>query len=265
MEEAMLELYHNINSVCAQKIRIALAEKGLEAKEHLMTLRGDQFDPAYMKLNSNAVVPTLVHDGQIITESSIILYYLDDAFPEKPLLPKAPLDRTKVRMFNKFIDEYLHNSCMILTFATAFRPAFLRMSPQDREAQFARSPIRKRAEYKRDVVAHGLESKYVREALDDHERLLGWIDDAMAVGPYLAGETFSNADVATIPYVLRLELLQLSRLWDRRPAIGAWWERVRGRPSVEQAISKRMTESDWAPFKSIEPDPWPKVRDLLAA
>ncbi len=122
----MLELYHNINSVCAQKVRIALVEKGLQAKEHLMTLRGDQFDPAYMKLNPNAVVPTLVHDGHVIMESSIILYYLDDAFPEKPLMPKAPLDRVKVRMFNKFIDEYLHNSCMILTFATAFRPAFLR-------------------------------------------------------------------------------------------------------------------------------------------
>jgi hypothetical protein len=47
----MLELYHSINSVCAQKVRIALAEKGLQATEHLMTLRGDQFDPAYMKLN----------------------------------------------------------------------------------------------------------------------------------------------------------------------------------------------------------------------
>jgi glutathione S-transferase len=261
----MLEHYHNINSVCAQKVRIALAEKGLQAKEHLMTLRGDQFDPVYMKLNRNAVVPTLVHDGKVITESSIILYYLDDAFPEKPLMPKAPLDRVKVRMFNKFIDEYLHNSCMILTFATAFRPAFLRMSPQDREAQFSKSPIRKRAEYKRDVVTHGLESKYVREALDDHEKLLSWIDDAMAVGSYLAGDTFSNADVAIIPYVLRLELLQLSRLWDRHPGVGAWWERVRHRPSVEQAISKRMTESDWAPFKSIEPDPWPKVCELLAA
>ena len=38
----MLELYHNINSVCAQKVRIALEEKGLNAKEHLMTLRGDR-------------------------------------------------------------------------------------------------------------------------------------------------------------------------------------------------------------------------------
>src|SRR5262249_315245 len=77
----MLELYHSINSVCAQKIRIALLEKGLEAREHLMTLRGDQFDPVYMKLNPNAVVPTLIHDGNVIVESSIILYYLEDAFP----------------------------------------------------------------------------------------------------------------------------------------------------------------------------------------
>src|SRR5258708_25873455 len=67
----MLELYHSINSVCAQKVRIALAEKGLQATEHLMTLRSDQFDPAYMKLNPNAVVPTLIHDGNVIVESSV--------------------------------------------------------------------------------------------------------------------------------------------------------------------------------------------------
>ena len=60
----MLELYHSVNSVCAQKVRVALAEKGLEYREHLMTLRGDQFDAAYMKLNPNAVVPTLIHDGR---------------------------------------------------------------------------------------------------------------------------------------------------------------------------------------------------------
>ena len=69
----MLELYHSTNSVCAQKARIALAEKELPYKEHLMTLGGDQFDPAYMKLNPNAVVPTLLHDGQPIIESSVIL------------------------------------------------------------------------------------------------------------------------------------------------------------------------------------------------
>ena len=43
----MLELYHNINSVCAQKVRIALSEKGQDVEEHILTLRGDQNDPAY--------------------------------------------------------------------------------------------------------------------------------------------------------------------------------------------------------------------------
>ena len=59
----MLELYNNTNSVCAQKVRLALTEKDLQAKEHM---QGDQFDPAYLKLNPNGVVPTLVHDGQPI-------------------------------------------------------------------------------------------------------------------------------------------------------------------------------------------------------
>ena len=47
----MLELYHTVNSVCAQKVRVQLAEKALDWKSHLMTLRGDQFEPAYLKLN----------------------------------------------------------------------------------------------------------------------------------------------------------------------------------------------------------------------
>jgi glutathione S-transferase len=81
----VLELYHNINSVCAQKVRIALKEKGQEAKEHLLTLQGDQNDPAYERLNPNGVVPTLVHDGKVIIESSLILYYIDEVFPTPPL------------------------------------------------------------------------------------------------------------------------------------------------------------------------------------
>jgi glutathione S-transferase len=69
----MLELYHNMNSVCAQKVRIALAEKKQEAKEHVLTLRGDQNEPAHLKLNPNGVIPTFVRDNQVVVESSLIL------------------------------------------------------------------------------------------------------------------------------------------------------------------------------------------------
>jgi len=261
----MLELYHNINSVCAQKVRIALKEKGQEAKEHLLTLRGDQNDPAYMKLNPSGVVPTLVHDGNVIVESSLILYYIDEAFPEPPLMPKAPLGRHRVRLYNKLIDEYLHNSCTILTFATAFRPNFVKMPREQWLAEINKAPLKRRAEYKRSVIEHGLDSEFVVDALGQHRKLLSWMADDLKRGPYLAGEAFSNADAAVIPYILRLELLKLAGLWAQHPAIADWWARVRERPSVKAAIFERMTQTDWAPFKNLAPDPWPKVQTLLKA
>jgi glutathione S-transferase len=261
----MLELYHSINSVCAQKVRIALQEKGRAAKDHIMTLRGDQFDPAYLKLNPGGVVPTLIHHGEPIIESSLILYYIDDAFGEPPLMPKEPRQRHRVRMYNKLIDEYVHNSCMILTFATAFRPAFLKMPAPAWQAEIAKSPLKRRAEYKRSVIEHGLESEFVADALAHHRKLLSWMADSLKSGPYLAGEHFSNAECAVIPYILRLELLKLAGLWDGYPAIADWWARMQARPSVRAAIFDRMTDADWAPFKDLAPDPWPVVQSLLKA
>jgi len=176
----VLELYHNINSVCAQKVRIALNEKGQEAKEHLLTLRGDQNEPAYLKLNPNGVVPTLVHDGAPIVESSLILYYIDEVFPEPPLMPKAPLPRLRVRMYNKLIDEYLHNACTILTFATAFRPNFLKVPREVWLAEINKAPLKRRAEYKRSVIEHGLDSEFAGDALAQHRKLLAWMADSLA-------------------------------------------------------------------------------------
>jgi glutathione S-transferase len=261
----VLELYHSINSVCAQKVRIALNEKGVVAEDRIMTLRGDQYEPAYLKLNPNGVVPTLVHDGAPITESSLILYYIDEIFPELPLMPKAPSQRYRVRLYNKLIDEYLHNSCTILTFATAFRPAFLKMAPEAWQAEINKAPLKRRAQYKRSVIEHGLDSEFVIEALAQHKKLLSSMADSLKGGPYLAGDSFSNADCAVIPYILRLELLKLAGMWDRYPAIADWWLRMRTRPSVKAAIFDRMSEADWVPFKNLTPDPWPRVQALLKA
>ena len=72
----MLELYHEFTPVCAQKARLTLAEKGLEWESHVMALNGDRLEPAYLRLNPNGVVPTLVHDGNVIVESTVIMHYL---------------------------------------------------------------------------------------------------------------------------------------------------------------------------------------------
>jgi glutathione S-transferase len=261
----MLELYHTVNSVCAQRVRFVLAEKNIDWTSRLMTLRGDQFDPAYMKLNPNAVVPTLIHDGKVVVESTVILHYLDEVFPEPPLMPEAALDRARVRMFTKLLDEYVHNSCSVLSFATAFRAGMAKMSGEALEAELAKAPNQKRSAFKRDVVARGLESNYVKEAVQHHDKLLGWMAAALEHGPYLAGQRYSIADAAVTPYVLRLDLLRLAPMWAKRPAIAAWYERVRQRPSFDTAITRPATDADRAPFANFQTDPWPMVQEMLRA
>src|SRR4029453_6650243 len=79
----VIELYHTNMSVCSQKVRFALAEKKLRWEDHHVNLQaGEQLRPEYLKLNPNAVVPTLVDNGTVIIESTVINEYLDDAYLE---------------------------------------------------------------------------------------------------------------------------------------------------------------------------------------
>jgi glutathione S-transferase len=260
----MPTLYHGRTSVCSVKARLALAEKGVDFDSKLLTLRGDQFDPDYMKLNPNAVVPTLIHDGHVIIESTVIMHYVDEAFPGAPLMPADPLARARARMITKLMDEHVHISCMTLTFATANRAHLARMTPQEMEAELAKAPDARRSEIKRQVVRQGLDAPLVAEALVHQQKLHEEIEAAMTRGPYLAGADYSLADAAATPYVWRLEQLKLARMWEHRPGVAAWYERVRARPSFKTAVEAWVGPAEIQRYAN-EPDPWPKVREILRA
>lgn len=260
----MLTLYHGRTSVCSVKARLALAEKGVSFESRVLTLRGDQFEPGYMKLNPNAVVPTLVHDAIVIIESTVIMRYVDEAFPGPALAPSDPAANAKVRIMEKLMDEYVHNSCTTLTFATANRSHFARMTAEELEAELAKSPDPKRSDIKRQVVKHGLDAPVVVDALRHHGTLLDRIEAAMQQGPFLAGPAWSLADAAATPYVWRLDKLKLARMWDRRPAVAAWYERIRQRPSFKSAVDDWVTAADLERYANT-PDPWPRVREILQA
>src|ERR1700745_2467267 len=94
----MLELYSAPQSTCSQKARLTLAEKNLNFVEHKMKLfQNDQLKPEYLKLNPNGVVPTLVDDGTPIVDSSVIMEYLDEVYPEIALSPSEPKRRGSMR------------------------------------------------------------------------------------------------------------------------------------------------------------------------
>ena len=229
----MLELHHNNMSVCSAKVRLVLREKGLGPVEHHYNLRkGDQFAPAYMALNPMGAVPTLVHDGRPVIESTLICEYLDEAFPEPPLRPADLVDRARMRRWANIPDQGLHAACGTVSNALAFRYQFLALSEAEREANLAQTPDPGRRERKRMGIERGMDWPPAADAVRFYDGVLGRMAAALADGgPWLAGAAYSLADVALTPYVARLDHLNLSWMWDSRPALAAWYDADRLRPN----------------------------------
>ena len=91
-------LYHGDLSPCAHKVRLTLTEREIAFESRLLNLMAkENLRPEYLKLNPKGVVPTLVHGDNIVTESTVICEYLEDSFPENPLMPSSPMGRVAVR------------------------------------------------------------------------------------------------------------------------------------------------------------------------
>ncbi|MGH7089101.1 MAG: glutathione S-transferase family protein [Stellaceae bacterium] len=262
----MLELYHHGTSVCAAKPRIVFAEKGLAWTGHYVDiLKGEQFAPDYLKLNPKHVVPTLVHDGQVIRESTVIGEYLDEVFPDPPLRPEPALDRVRMRLWTKRLDEELHPATGLVTYAISHRHAVTANGPEAAERWVMSAPPDERPR-RRARLEQGIEEKDAARALRIYDRFLGDMETALARSPWLAGDRFSLAEVGVIPYINRLEMLALSRLWtEARPRLAGWWERVKARPSFAPALFAYLPPGIAALMREKGEEAWPKVRAILDA
>jgi glutathione S-transferase len=104
----MIELYHFWSSVCSVRCRMALEEKGVAwNSRYIVLFKFDQLRPEYLAINPDGVVPTLVHDGVPIRESTIINEYVDAAFQGQKLVPSEPILQARMR-------EFVRNAKMIL-------------------------------------------------------------------------------------------------------------------------------------------------------
>ena len=239
----MIEFYDNNMSVCAQKVRVVLEAKGLDYRRvHLNLRAGDQFKPEYRKLNPKAVVPTLVDGGTPIVESTIIIGYIDDAYPDPPLAPEDPVGRAHMRQWMMLPDASLHDACGITSFSLAFRQQLLHMPPDAFKEFCARVPDPKRRHHIETVVKHGLDAPGVAEALRTYARALSSMILPLQSGQWLVGERWSLADATMLPYVLRASHLGLSWMWRNDPAVADWFELCRQRPEYD-AIERHLEPS----------------------
>jgi glutathione S-transferase len=260
----MLTLYHNDMSVCAAKVRTALLEKSLECTFiHLDLRAGDAQKPDYLKLNPNAVVPTLVNGDQVIIESTVICEFIDDEWPDPPLKPADSFGRARVRLWTKQLDEGLHAAVGSLSFAIAFRHQWLARPKEDRTKWLAGIPQQDRRERSQSLLELGLQSPYFAPAGKRYAKLFDDFESALERSSWQVGERFSLADIAFAPYLARLRHLGFDGLFDRHPRAADWAHCVAQRPSVVGGIERWFNPKYLELFEKQRPEAGVTISRLL--
>ena len=237
----MIELFHNHASTCSQKVRICLAEKGLDyASRHIDLSKFEHLTPEYLAINPNGVVPALRHDGGVVIESTVICEYLDEVFPQNPLSPAEPLQRAEMRAWLRFIDEVPSMAVRVPTFQNLILPSYQRLS-KDEFVQLADSmPVRK--QFIMRMGQEGFDNKEYQGSIDQLDRSLRRMEKAFESGAWIVGDQYSIADICIFPVLHRMTELSMEAMWEADlPRVTDWYRRMTDRPSFAKAFYPEAT------------------------
>ena len=225
----MITLYHNDMSSCSQKVRFVLEEKGIEWSSVEVDLKqGEQFYKTYLNLNSKAVVPTLLHNDSVITESGVICQYLDEAFQTTTLTPLDALNRAKMRIWLQQIDEHLHADISIISTVLAFSDDIKKKhdTPAKLESFLAKIPDPSKRELRRELIVEGTNSISFANAMGRYKSFFLKLNDTLEQTKYLISQQLTLADIVCLPYLLRFLHLNQEHLFADLPHILNWHERM---------------------------------------
>jgi len=226
-------LYNAPQSTCSQRVRFVLNAKRLPFAEiKLDLLAGDQFKPDYLLLNPNGVVPTLSHDGAIVTDSSVIIEYLDEIAPSPVnFTPRDPVLRARMRALMRFIDEVPAASVRVPTYNLAFLPRFTAMSEEEFLAVAESKPLRK--EFMLAMGRNGFPQKEMDACMARLRRTYERMDTDIknSGGPWLLGGDISLADIAVMPAIVRMADLGQDAAWQDLPRVQRWYDAIRAHPA----------------------------------
>ncbi len=235
-----LHLYHAGVSNCSMRVRITLEEKGLKwASHHLNILKKEHITPEYFGINPNGLVPTLVHDGQVIIESDDIIEYLDITFPNPPLRPPAGPDLV-------VMNEWLHRATAIHIGAVKTHIYEKRMRGQMAQSADQREKYEKLQTNSSLLEFHrkSNDQSFTQQELDEAKATLDEcfadLDSALEDQEWLAGGDFSLAYIAWVPLYFTMDVLA-GYSFDGLDNVAAWAARIEARPSYKLAVL------DWWP------------------
>ncbi|HEY5020517.1 MAG TPA: glutathione S-transferase family protein, partial [Steroidobacteraceae bacterium] len=235
----MLELYHAEPVANSMKVLLALKEKGLPFVSHYVDLlRFEQHRAEFVAINPNGQVPVLVHDGAVITESTVINEYLEDVFPAQPLRPADPVARARMRVWSKFVDEYFCPALSMIGWHHMVRIVAQRLQKSELDEVLARIPLKEQ----RDKWATIAGESFSEAQLADSRRRIGVsierMEKQLTGSRWLAGESYSLADVNTYSMAAGVPRFFPEFMNERAtPRSCEWLKAMRERPAVQAALA----------------------------
>jgi glutathione S-transferase len=184
----MLELYHAEPVANSMKVLLCPKEKGLDFVSHYVDLlRFEQHEPWFVAINPSGQVPVLVHDGKVITESTVIDEYLDEVFPDPPLKPADPYGRARMRIWTRFIDEYALPALSVIGWHLMVSQVARSIRKDEFEKLMARVPLKEQQDKWRKVAG----TSFSEAELEDCRRKLrtstARFEQSLSQGRWLAG------------------------------------------------------------------------------
>jgi glutathione S-transferase len=234
-----LKYYHAEPAANSLKTMIALKEKGLAFESVYVDLhKFEQHSDWFVKINPEGQVPVLEHNGALITHTTVINEYLDDVFPEIPLRPYDPLGKTRVRYWNKFVDEQVMNYTSMHGWHRMVGVIARSIESGEFEKLLERIPLPDQRK-KWTTARSGFSEADLANATDKIVYACAKADKALAASPWLAGDMFTTADInffAMCGMMVERMFPELE-VAANYPNLIEWRTRMEARPGVQAALA----------------------------
>jgi len=214
---------------------LCLAEKGLEFTHHVIDFSTmEQLSDKYLAINPNGVVPTLVHDGKVIVDSSVICEYIDEIWAEPMLSPEDAFGRAQMRAWMRYFEEVPTTAIRVPSFNKLFARSLAAMPEEAFNTMTERMPLRKTF-YRQLNGEDGFDAKLYQDSLDRLDGTLVRVENALKENDWICGNQYAIADLVLVPTIVRMADIGLDLLWDDKPRVADWFNRVQQRPSFDIA------------------------------
>lgn len=234
-----LKLYHAEPAANSLKALIPLKEKGLQFESVYVDLhKFEQHEPWFVALNPEGQVPVLVHHGDIITHTTVISEYLEDAFPDAlPLRPADPLGKARMRYWNKFVDEHVMNYVSMHGWHRMVGVIARSIDGGEFEKLMARIPLPDQRK-KWMTARSGFSETDLAHATQKIEYAVDKVEKQLAVTKWVAGESYTLADINfyCMCGMMVERMFPEMEIAKRAPRLVAWRERMNAREGVKEAL-----------------------------